>query len=72
MRGRYIPFFAEFEREDRTKLRGELSCESSPLLSDFSKIWFGNPEHTDSHFGVVRGLQACAAVSLTLPSFLSL
>jgi hypothetical protein len=29
----------------RAKQKGEFSFEDSPLLSDLSKIWFGNPDH---------------------------
>ena len=40
------------------KRRGDFSFEISPLLSDFSKTWFGAQITTDGHFGIVRSLRA--------------
>jgi hypothetical protein len=52
--------------ERRKKRKGDFSCESSPSLSDFSKIWFGFQITTDSRAEIIRVLQACACISVTL------
>jgi hypothetical protein len=44
------------------KLRGDLSFEISPQLSDFSKTWFGAQVTTTRHFRVVRYLRAKPAL----------
>ena len=49
------------------KRKGEISFETSPSQSDFSKFWFG-PHHNVCSPGITRVPRACTRVSLTLPA----
>jgi len=50
----------------RTNRKGDISFETSPSQSDFSKFWFG-PDHNVYSPGITRAPRACAHVSLILP-----
>jgi hypothetical protein len=52
-------------RKDRTKAKGDLPFEISPLLSDFSKIRFGAQITTTRHSRAIRDVRAEPAVTRT-------
>src|SRR5579862_4917285 len=67
-RGAPIPqcIAAHPPKKDRTNRKGDISFETSPSLSDFSKFWFG-PDHNVCIPGITRAPRACARTSLIRP-----
>jgi hypothetical protein len=53
-------------KKHRAKRKGDISFETSPFQSDFSKFWFG-PDHNVCRPGITQAPRACARVPLIPP-----
>ena len=64
--GQWLSNACPLAPKNRTNRKGDISFETSPSQSDFSKFWFG-PDHNVYSPGITRAPRACAHVSLILP-----